>query len=158
METKQLHFKWTVSRGQDTYGYNICTLLVDGEKKGACNGGGYDMEGTCLALWLQSDYQDKLKILFADEIKQVSEKPQSEGKNWEGKPYKSSHETVDCRDHFYGARAVKRNKTKECGIELDGGCGFTSIERIAQAIGIKLKWNPESNKSTNHTYYTAIIE
>ena len=43
-----LTFKWTVSRGRDSYGYNIVTLRVDGDKVSSCNGGGYDMKGTCL--------------------------------------------------------------------------------------------------------------
>ncbi len=49
-----LHFRWTISRGRDTYGYNICTLLVDDEKVSACNGGGYDMEGSCFGDWIAS--------------------------------------------------------------------------------------------------------
>lgn len=32
-KTYNLYFKWTISKGRNTYGYNICTLLVDGEKK-----------------------------------------------------------------------------------------------------------------------------
>lgn len=48
MKTKVLQFKWTISRGRDTYGYNICSLYVDGKKVSGCSGGGYDMMGTCL--------------------------------------------------------------------------------------------------------------
>ena len=41
-------FKWTVSRGRYTYGYNICTMYLhrrngDKVKVSSCNGGGYDM-------------------------------------------------------------------------------------------------------------------
>lgn len=66
-----------------------------------------------------------------------------------------SSEWVYC-DEFYGAKAVKNNKTGNIFIGLDGACGFSSIERIANAIGIKIKWNPESNRYKNHEYYIAI--
>ena len=33
-----LKFKWTTSKAQDSYGYNVCTLLVNREKKARCNG------------------------------------------------------------------------------------------------------------------------
>jgi len=46
-------FKWSVSRGRDTYGYNICTAYVDGQKVGKSMGGGYDMKGAALAKWLE---------------------------------------------------------------------------------------------------------
>jgi hypothetical protein len=55
-----LRFKWTVSRARETYGYNVCTLYVDGHKVARCNGGGYDMEGTVLGLWLAKRFADQL--------------------------------------------------------------------------------------------------
>lgn len=60
MQTRTLEFRWTVSRGRDSYGYNICTLYVDGERVSACNGGGYDMKGTALGNWLAHAYADRL--------------------------------------------------------------------------------------------------
>lgn len=146
MTTKQLHFKWTVSRGRDTYGYNICTLLVNGEKAGRCNGGGYDMKGTSFGQWLSGYYQDQLQERFKNEIGAVTEADYSD---YSGYCYKSI-------DGFYGAR-ISGKKGDKLKIELDGGCGFDSMKRIAEAIGITLQWNPESNKYKNHDYYTAII-
>lgn len=146
MTTKQLHFKWTVSRGRDTYGYSICTLLVDGEKVGKTCGGGYDMQGTSLGQWLQNNYQDQLQERFKEELANVSDKDYQE---YSGNCYKSI-------SGFYGAK-IAGKQGKPLWIELDGGCGFSSIETIAKAIGISLKWNPESNRYKNHTYYTAII-
>lgn len=60
LENFTLKFKWTVSRARDSYGYNVCTLYVDGEKVSQCNGGGYDMEGTVLGLWLAKRFADPL--------------------------------------------------------------------------------------------------
>ena len=53
-----LEFIWTVSRGRETYGYNICSLYSNGVKVSSCNGGGYDMQGVCLA-----NYLNKLNII-----------------------------------------------------------------------------------------------
>ncbi len=62
-----LEFKWTVSRGRDSYGYNICTLRVDGAKVSACNGGGYDMKGTSFGNWLARAFTPELlKLKSAD--------------------------------------------------------------------------------------------
>ena len=55
-----LKFKWTVSKSRDSYGYNICTLIVNGEKVSRCNGGGYDMKGTCFGNWLAYQFKDEL--------------------------------------------------------------------------------------------------
>lgn len=146
MTTKQLHFKWTISRGRDTYGYNICTLLVDGEKVGKTCGGGYDMQGTAFGQWIEGHYQNELKSHFSAEIAAVTDKDYSD---YSGYCYKSI-------DGFYGAK-ISGKQGKELRITLDGGCGMDSMKRIAEALGIKLQWNPESDKYKNHTYYTAII-
>jgi hypothetical protein len=146
MTTKQLHFKWTISRGRDTYGYNICTLLVDGEKVSKTCGGGYDMQGTVLAQWIENEYQKQLQEYFKNEISAVTDKDYTA---YSGNCYKSIN-------GFYGAH-ISGREGRRLKITLDGGCGFNSIEHVAKAIGISLKWNPESNKYKNHTYYTAII-
>lgn len=151
MITKSLHFKWTVSRGQDTYGYNICTLLVDGDKVAKTCGGGYDMQGTALGEWLQTAYAMQLNGLFMEEIVSFKEKPFREG-------YRSQHKLKDKHGvEYYGASLFQKYGGK-IQLYLDGGCGFGSIERIANAIGIIIQWNKESNKYKNHTFYTAIIE
>jgi hypothetical protein len=91
---KNLIFRWTVSRGISTYGYNICTLFVDGNKVASCNGGGYDMQGTSLASWIQNNFQEKLKQLFA---KQISAVVESDWKTYEdnSKPIKSLCKYID---------------------------------------------------------------
>ena len=50
-----------ISRGRDTYGYNI--LRLEDAKTGRryrCMGGGYDMTGTVLADWLSENYGTRL--------------------------------------------------------------------------------------------------
>ncbi len=117
-------FRWTVSRGRYTYGYNICTLYIDGDKVASCNGGGYDMQGTCLADWLVEAEPERLKHLSTN--------------------YGSS--TPDSRG-FYGLfyqnpKTGKRQRrwTAGCSVGLDGACGFSSIERIGNALGYKFQY------------------
>lgn len=146
MTTKQLHFKWTISRGRDTYGYNICTLLVDGEKVAKTTGGGYDMQGTALGEWIQNNFKSKLEERFKKEIESVNDQDYADRNGYLYKEITS----------FYGAR-LSGKKGEPVKVVLDGGCGLDCMKRIAESIGVTFKWNPESNKYKNHTYYTAII-
>lgn len=58
---KRLALSWSVSRGRDTYGYNICRLDdTSTEERFKCMGGGYDMQGTVFGSWLEAGYQDRL--------------------------------------------------------------------------------------------------
>lgn len=148
-QVKNLHFKWTVSRGRDTYGYNICTLLVDGDKVASCNGGGYDMQGTSFGEWLQNAYQSRLFKLMLDiginEMPPCNSYSTAKG---EVKRYELSG--------YYGMNLQVYPDGKTV-VYLDGGCGMSSMQKIAEAIGITLKWNKESDKYKNHSFYTAFI-
>ena len=129
---KTLVFKRTVSRGRNTYGYNICSLWVNGRKQTSCNGGGYDMQGTCLAEYIKANYQDRLIKL------------------------KANYGSGDRGKGFYGLSFYKNHKRRRASSEgaeiyLDGACGFSSIERIATKIGLKLQC---VHSSTNETVYT----
>lgn len=57
-----LSLSWSVSKGRDTEGYNICRL-DDGNtgKRYKCMGGGYDMIGTVFGDWLKDVYQAELQ-------------------------------------------------------------------------------------------------
>ncbi len=146
---KNLHFRWTVSRGRDTYGYNICTLLVDGEKKGKCMGGGYDMTGTAFGEWIEKDYQPQLLDFFKKYLLYPA-----------ANSYEDGNETIAAiyPPDFYGVTLYKYADPKKNRIGLDGKYGFESIRKVAKAIGISLEWNRESDRYKNHSYYTAIID
>ena len=129
---KTLVFKWTVSRSRNTYGYNICSLWVDGHKVASCDGGGYDMQGTCLADYLMGEYKDRIIKL-----------PAQYGSNDKGKG-------------FYGLSYYKNGKKRRVysdgtSVSLDGACGFSSVERIAKRIGLDLRY---VHGSKNETIYT----
>lgn len=127
-----LEIKWTVSRGADTYGYNICSLWCRGKKLASCSGGGYDMAGTVLA--------DFIKMIFPDELRTLTA---NAGGNEAG--------------GFYGLRfSIERGDKWErlrkweqgASVSLDGGCGFESMEKILNALGYTVQYvNVKSQKN-----------
>jgi len=121
----RLKFKWTVSRGRDTYGYNICSLWVDGNKVSSCNGGGYDMKGTALAQWAQETFPEKVKKLNAETYYGL---------------------------HFFNKkkRTYHPKFRKGYSMWLDGACGFDCIKRILGAIGFSFTFIDEGR---NHSIY-----
>jgi hypothetical protein len=65
----ELSLKIGTSRGKDTYGYPIVTLVVD--SKGKCYrayGGGYDLYGTVVANYLEATYQDRLQAIAREAL------------------------------------------------------------------------------------------
>lgn len=112
-----LTIKWTTSRGRDTYGYNICT--VRDTKRGtrhACNGGGYDMQGTSFGNWLQDTYPERL-LEIKSKAHSISDGSyrQQEGGTLYGMVYRTGNETI----------------------MLDGACGLSSMMNVAKAIGLE---------------------
>ena len=116
----RLDLSWSVSRGRDTYGYNICRLddCTTG-KRYRTSGGGYDMVGTVFGKWLAETFQDELKahvktLPMVDCGYQVSGYLKTEG--------------------LYGLNVTPRGD-----IQLDGACGMSSMETIARAIGLTVE-------------------
>lgn len=123
--------KWSTSRGRDTYGYRVCTMYLnryEGNelKVSSCNGGGYDLAGTALGDWMQVYFQEELKKLSSDI---GSNTPW----NTRGTFYGLS---------FYDQKRNKRRKNWRPGylVHVDGGCGFSCMERILHALGITLTY------------------
>lgn len=110
-----LQIKWTVSHGRETYGYNICSLYVDGIKTASCNGGGYDMEGTVLGDYIANQFQNELKHIDTSS--------------------------------FYGL-----SKNKEGIIYIDGACGWRSVNRIIEALGLELTHLSYKTNGNNKFY------
>lgn len=119
MSVTMLSISWSVSRGRETEGYNICRLddTATG-KRYRTMGGGYDMTGTVFADWLADVYQSEL-IGISD---QAHARYESDGRH----PY---------NEGLYGMTfdAVANRVT------IDGACGMSSIERIARALGLTIQ-------------------
>lgn len=124
MKTKELLLKYGTSKGRDTYGYTIVSLYVDGKKVAQTCGGGYDMKGTVLGKYATEQYKEQLKALTAN------------------------YGSRDATEGFYGlnfySQQNERHNTYEDGddVYIDGGCGWSSVERILNEIGVKLEYLP----------------
>lgn len=121
MKVTNLIEKWTISKGRDTYGYNVCSLWEKQSqwstkvcKVATCCGGGYDMQGTVIAEYLKNNYQDRLLKLF------------------DSLPQKHYNDYSYCVDEFYGMTKSKEKNT----VHLSGASGLNAMEDIAKAIGI----------------------
>ena len=133
MNINHLAISWSVSRGQDTYGYNICRLddRSSGKRFRTC-GGGYDMIGTVFGDWLQDTYQSRLLDLVKELMKEPDLFSDYGSTGWIQFKY------------LYGM-TYRPNTGK---VSLDGACGIESMRRIAEALGLELQW--EGNRK-GHT-------
>jgi hypothetical protein len=88
--------KRTIDLEFNTEGYDICTLYADGVKVSRCNGGGYDMQGTCLGDYIARAYADRLLALTADDMPQQS--------HWEPNRHPVRDRTCcDCKNEWTSA-------------------------------------------------------
>jgi len=152
-----LEFKWSVSRGRDTYGYNICSLYVGGRKVSSCNGGGYDMKGTALGHWIEKEFADQLVKLTIPWTTRNGERVQEYyGLTFHNPNYAPGEKIIDGQtvnerekegksmgleyyQSFYSASS--RIPTEKHIIPLiDGACGFSSVEHIVNALGYTIEY------------------
>ena len=135
----KLKFKWTTSKAQNTYGYNVCTLLVDGQKVSRCNGGGYDMQGTCLGSWIEKAFKKDLLKFKQDFYGLTFHNP-----NW--KPTDKTLEQ-EKKDGFVGLaryqdfykQSSKLPTEKHTIPQIDGACGFGSVSKILNHLGLNIE-------------------
>lgn len=137
-QINHLVITWSISRGRDTYGYNICRL-DDREtgKRYRCNGGGYDMIGTVFGDWLEDYYQDDLMA----KVKELMTNPEA---------FEDCGYSVSGYLKFNDLYGMTYN-THKGKVELDGGCGISSMIHIAEALGLEVQ--REGNKKGHTTGY-----
>lgn len=123
--------KWGVSRGYSTYGYTTCSMRLNRLngvqiKAAYCSGGGYDMRGTVLGRWMTDFFREDLKKLCSST---------GSGDRW-------SHKNTFYGLNFYDPKRRKFRKTWRPGYDLwlDGGCGFSCMERILNQFGVTLQY------------------
>jgi len=153
-----LHFRWTISRARDTEGYNICTLLVDDTKVAACNGGGYDMQGTCLGSWIAGAFPKHLSKLgkkfyglswHNPNFNPGKAMPDGSDKTVDEVEAEGTSLGLDRYQQFH--KASSDTPTAQHTIPLiDGGCGIESVRKILEAIGGTFH---HVGGSKNHDYY-----
>ena len=123
-----LDVTWSISRAQDTYGYNRVTVRdVETGKRFVECGGGFDMLGSALGQWLQNTHQELLLCHSADAY--ATYNPVF---GFRTKDYQSSW--------LYGMTYnIKGGDNGERSVSLDGACGLDCMLRIAKHIGLDLK-------------------
>jgi len=155
-----LVFKWGASRRRDTYGYTICSLYVDGRKVSSCNGGGYDMKGTCLGDYIAGRFAKELREINKDysglsfhdpNYDPGKYKPEPGGKTVEELEAEGKSLGLDRYQAFY--RASSKLPTERHTVPLiDGACGMSSVERIVNAIGYQLTYITGGRRSKDDIY------
>ena len=132
-----LALKHGISRGQDTFGYNLVTLTdSDTGKRFRTCGGGYDMVGTVFGKWLQDNHQDKLMTIAYDCDKAY---------DTVNKRY--VHRLTDQNvfgfglhsEYLYGSTCQMDDKGTVLSVSLDGACGLDCMVAIAKRIGLQVK-------------------
>lgn len=110
-----LTVKHSISKAQDTYGYNRVTLIdqTTGTRYTTC-GGGYDMLGTCLGEYLQSNHQMELAALVLRAYSVYNGRTLSDNGHTGNKLYGLTYNSVTN------------------GMTLDGACGFDCMVKIAR--------------------------
>lgn len=139
--------KTGTSRARDTYGYLIVSLYIDGKKVASCNGGGYDMEGTVFGSWIAKTFPDALRKLVGEFY----------GLTWHNPNYKTPA-TIEQAEKdgrslgleryqaFYKASSKVPTDVHTIP-SIDGACGMSSVERILEAIGGKIRWIKRGKKT-----------
>lgn len=141
-----LVFRWTVSRARYSYGYNICSLYVDGKKVSSCNGGGYDMKGTALGNWTAYFFKKELLKLKKSFYGLTFHDP-----NYDPGKEIIDNKTIEEREKNGGSLGLERYQafhsasskmpTEKHVIPLiDGACGMNTVEKILNALGCKLRY------------------
>jgi hypothetical protein len=136
LSTVRLDLDWSVSRGRETYGYNICKLTdtITG-KKYKTIGGGYDMVGTVLGDWMTDVLQDDLL--------KIKERAYA--------VYTDHRFLIKSTDHtsLYGMTYHKDTGK----VAIDGACGESSVMRIFEALGYSVEYLRHGKKHNVIGYY-----
>lgn len=131
MDFVTLTLSTSTSKARDTYGYTIARLddKATGKRYKTC-GGGYDMVGTVLAHWLADVCQAELQA-FAVENKRAL--VGAYGRYWK-------------HPDLYGMFVDMDKGT----VRLDGGCGESSMIKIAEALGLKIEAKTEKKRGKGY--------
>ena len=122
-ESTVLNLSWSVSKGFETYGYNICRLddMIQG-KRYRTIGGGYDMVGAVLGEWIQDN--------FKDELIHLAKSKQAE--------------------NLYGLCTIYNKDGELYKVLIDGASGESSMISIIEALGMNVKTLTSKHRSKGY--------
>lgn len=140
MKIQHLKLSWSISRGRDTAGYNICRLdsgynYNHSARRYKTTGGGYDMIGTVFGMWLTEQHQDKLQGLFKGVP--VAPAPLERRDNPAQRTAHPCGYSVPGYLKLSDLYGITLNPKGEA--HCDGGCGINSMVSIAEAIGLTVQ-------------------
>ena len=125
MKIENVQIKHSISRGRDTYGYSIVTAVCNG-KSYRTLGGGYDMIGTVLGDWFETEYQDDLTALVTT----------LQLEHYVGTTKRPANA-------FYGLFVRDDNS-----VYIYGACGLSCVLEIIRACGYKTQtYNNKNNRT-----------
>lgn len=147
-----LVFKYGISRGQNTYGYRLVSLYLDGIKVAKTGGGGYDMKGAVLGQWINSNFGHELQELAKEQIAEA----QKELDNYMatgGIPDKGLSYYNDRGAGIYGL-IVSGHKIFGGIARVNGMCGFSVCEEILKRLGYELEYITDTDKESIYQLHT----
>lgn len=124
---RTLHLTCGTSRARETAGWTVVTLRDSktGKAFKAC-GGGFDLEGTVFAEWLEDAHADALARIAPGLAYSIrTDKRTTTYSRPEGATGRA----------LYGLTWIPATQRAS----LDGGCGLDSMIRIAEAVGLEVK-------------------
>ncbi len=137
-----LVFKYGVSRGQNTYGYNIVSLYVDGKKVASECGWGYDMKGSALATWINYTFKSKLQELASEQLAEARTKTEQYYNDKGG--------------GIYGLIVYGNYEPNKFEVHASGGTGMSQMKLILNALGYELEYITDTEKESVYQLHTQI--
>jgi len=126
--------RWTISRGRDTCGYNVCTITDGRSLKTRAHGGGYDMAGTALAEMLCEHPVTAPIILAMLRRKVKANAIRRSGGVGEGRFYGGQE------DGLYGCWYISKGRGRDEKFGFDDGVGSDTVIRLLlKHCGIKIE-------------------
>ena len=116
---------------------------MDGKKVASCNGGGYDMKGTCLGDWIAMTFASRLlrlrKPFYGLSFHDPNYETPARIAEREAKG-----ESLGLERHQAFHAAASPTPTRKHRVpSIDGACGLCSVESIMVAIGLKSRYVKE---------------
>lgn len=151
-----LAFRWTTSRAADSYGYNICSLMIDGRKVATTCGGGYDMQGTVLGQWINATFPAQLRALAADRI--ALAEAAGTARYYDG----GQGAKLDVNGHtlyLYGLNVWKaEGENMPVEVRCNGGTGLNQMTNVLKALGLKLTSVVRDRRGNTTAYHVTNAE
>lgn len=135
LQINSVSISWGISRGRDTYGYNICRAVSrQSGKTYRTIGGGYDMVGTVISDWFAAEHQKELQALYVREYMKF-------------KAYSQTGHHCHCELYGLFARL-------DGSLYMDGGTGIDCMLRIIEACGyeVQRQYNPRTKSKATTGY------